>query len=125
MAIVKTRTFWLRVQEAMKDAGLPTSQKAVADLLGIKQPSVNKWAKGGKPTMDHVITLSVKLKVCVEWLYTERGPKRPMDKESARLLDLYQRLNQRQRDKALAYLEGMLGLDIDDTGEYERLPRVS
>lgn len=105
---MKKRTFWQRVEEAMTDAGHKPTQGAVAELIGIKQPSVSKWTKAGKPSIEHVVILAGKLKVCVEWLYTERGPKRPLDAESSELLDLFTKLPQRQRDRVMAYIDGLV-----------------
>lgn len=106
---MKKRTFWLRVQEAMRDKGLDPTQKAAGELIGISQPSVHKWTKGGQPKMEHAVALAAKLNVCVEWLYSERGPKRPMDEESAYLLNTFNLLrSDRLKDKALAYLDALV-----------------
>jgi hypothetical protein len=76
------KTFWDRVREAMLDARMKPTQKGAADLIGIKQPSVNDWTKpGGYPTIDNAVALAQKLNVCVEWLMTERGPKRPLPED--------------------------------------------
>lgn len=77
------RTFWERVQEALRDKGLPTTQKHVADrILHISQPTVSDWNKpGGYPTLENAISLAQHLNVCVEWLFTERGPKRPIPED--------------------------------------------
>lgn len=53
----------------------PTQAKLAA-LAGVKQPSVNDW-RDGSPAIDTGVRLAIALEVCVEWLYTERGPKRP------------------------------------------------
>ena len=105
---MKKRAFWLRVQEAMRDQGKKPTQAAVAKLVGIKQPSVNKWAKGGLPTMETVVDLAERLNVSVEWLLTERGPKRPLDAESSYLLNKFTALpSQRLKDKTLAYIDAL------------------
>ena len=126
---MKRRTFWLRVQEAMRDKSLDPTQKAAGDLIGIKQPSVHKWTKGGQPKMEHVVALAAKLNVCVEWLYLERGPKRPMDEESSYLLNTFNLLkSDRLRDKALAYLDALVdrGPDRDsDSPPPAPRPRIS
>jgi hypothetical protein len=109
MGAMKKRSFWLRVQEAMKDKGLDPTQKVAGELCGIKQPSVHKWTKGGQPRMEHVVILASKLHVCVEWLYLERGPKHPLGEESSYLLNTFNLLKtDRLRDKALAYIDGLV-----------------
>jgi predicted XRE-type DNA-binding protein len=90
------RTFWERVQEALDDAGHPKTQGFVAGLLHVKQPSISDWNKaGGYPTMENAVKLAQKLNVCVEWLYTERGPKRPVPVEEGaqRLWDAWHKLD--------------------------------
>lgn len=72
------RTFWARLQEALADDGKATTQEFAAKFAGVSQPSVSLWNRPGKvPELETGIDLATRLKVCVEWLYTERGPKRP------------------------------------------------
>lgn len=126
---MKKRSFWLRVQEAMKDQGIDPTQKAAGDLIGIKQPSVHKWTRGGQPKLEHCVALAAKLGVCVEWLYLERGQKRPLDAESSYLLNTFNLLkSDRARDKVLAYIDAMVDRTPtpDDGQEPDRPPhRVS
>lgn len=92
MARGSGRTVWLRVKEALRERHLPPTQNHVADMLKITQPSVSDWNKpGGAPKLEHAIILATKLNVCVEWIYTERGPKRPqpVDPVSQRLWDVW------------------------------------
>lgn len=91
-----TRTFWERVQEAMVDAGMKPTQTAAAKLIGVSQPSVAEWNDlDGYPTIANAVALGRKLRVCVEWLLTERGPKRPLpeDPTAQRLWDIWPRLD--------------------------------
>lgn len=87
------RTFWERVKEVLQDAGLPDTQKYVAEkILQVKQPSISDWNKpGGFPTVQNAVLLAQHLNVCVEWLFTERGPKRPAPQDVAaqRLWDVW------------------------------------
>lgn len=55
---------------------LPT-QRQVAALAGVSQPSVHKWRAGGPIDPTNLRDLAVKLDVAVEWLTTGRGPKFP------------------------------------------------
>jgi hypothetical protein len=92
MAKKLVRTFWARAKEALAEARLPATQVFVARFLGVAQPSISDWNKpGGFPTLENGIRLAQKLNVCVEWLYTERGPKRPIpdDPVAQRLWDAW------------------------------------
>lgn len=82
------RTFWARVKEVLEDRGLPATQAHAAKIVGVQQPSISDWNKpGGYPTVENAVALAQKLNVCVEWLFTERGPKNPApDDEIARQL---------------------------------------
>jgi hypothetical protein len=76
--MAKERSFLDRATEALQEKfprDKPTQSKLAA-LAGVKQPSVNDW-KEGSPAVDTGVRLALALDVCVEWLYTERGPKRP------------------------------------------------
>jgi hypothetical protein len=97
-AVQKTpqRTFWARVEEALRERRLPTTKAYVASHLHIKPPSINDWNKpGGYPTIENTISLAKHLGVCTEWLLTERGPKRPLPQDAAaqRLWDLWPHLD--------------------------------
>jgi transcriptional regulator with XRE-family HTH domain len=104
-----TRTPWERIREALVDSGRPGTQQAAASLLGIKQPSVSDWKRNGSaPSLDNAMTLAVKLNVCVEWLLTERGPKRPgppMDRVSQALWDAWSRIPPEDRLLVLGFAE--------------------
>jgi len=98
------RTVWVRVQEAFRDKGLPHTQKAVAQFLNIKQGSISDWNKPGKGIrLEHAQAIGKRTGVCVEWLYTERGPKYagpPEDALGARLWKLWPKLSDTARLEA-------------------------
>jgi DNA-binding XRE family transcriptional regulator len=74
------RTFLDRALEALgeKYPREKATQTRLAQLAGVKQPSVNEWGeKDRAPAIATGVDLARRLDVCVEWLYTERGPKRP------------------------------------------------
>lgn len=76
--MAKDRSFYDRSIEALQEKfprDKPTQVKLAA-LAGVRQPTVNDW-KEGVPAIDTGVRLAEALGVCVEWLYTERGPKRP------------------------------------------------
>lgn len=80
------RTFLDRALEALGERfprERPT-QTRLAQMVGIKQPSVNEWGdKDRAPAIATGVKLAKQLGVCVEWLYTERGPKRPTEAPAA------------------------------------------
>lgn len=112
------RTFYERVKEAMTDAArqgrtfngvkIKPTQVMAAKLAGVAQPSVAEWNEPGKaPKLQNVLKLAERLGVCVEWLYTERGPKHPgiaMDEMTEQLLDVWSHLNEIHRRDLLGYL---------------------
>ncbi len=111
------RTFWDRVREAMKDAGMKPTQAGAANLIGIRQPSVYDWTKpGGFPTLENGIALAERLNVCVEWLYTERGPKRtpPRDLAAERLWDVWPRLDDATKGELVGLAIGRAGPSTED-----------
>lgn len=80
MAKTHDRSFLDRAIEALGERyprEKPT-QVRLAKLAGVAQPSVYEWGEVGRsPVMPTGVRLAKALGVCVEWLYTERGPKRP------------------------------------------------
>lgn len=93
-----TRSFYERAMEALREKyPRDPTQRHLAALAGVKQPSVNDW-KTGYPTMDTGVRLARALGVCTEWLWTERGPKHPPQATTEMpLATLWPELNQDQR----------------------------
>jgi hypothetical protein len=109
----------------MRDAGMKPTQTGAGKLIGITQPSVNEWVGGAKPSMENAIDLATKLNVCVEWLLTERGPKRPVPQDATAqgLWDLWPRLDDVTKGLLLGTAQGRLQQPSDedeDTGESTR-----
>lgn len=46
-------------------------------MLGISQPSVAEWNRGGMPTIERAVRAAELSGLCVDWIYTGRGPKEP------------------------------------------------
>jgi hypothetical protein len=103
------RTPWDRIKEAMTNKGLKPTQTECAKLLDIKQPSVWEWANSnGSPSIDNAITLAKKLNVCVEWILTGGGPKRPgppMEPAAQALWDVWGRIPPEDRPQVVGFAE--------------------
>lgn len=69
----------MRFRAACEDARLETTQEALAKTFHVSTTTIFSWRNGDKlPDMENAIEVSVKLGICVEWLLTGRGAKRPM-----------------------------------------------
>lgn len=110
MAKRPQRTAWERVREALIDAGYKGVQPEVETLIGVKQPSVSEWNRVGvTPSLDNAIALGLKLNVCVEWILTERQPKRPgppADQLAQQLWDIWPRLSAEDRGIVVGFALG-------------------
>lgn len=109
MGDMERRTPLDRAIEALRESGYTGTQKEIAALLGIKQPSVAEWKNGG-PKLQNAIVLARKLNVCVEWLLTERGPKRPgapMDPVSQALWDAWGRISHEDRNRVVGFAQAL------------------
>ncbi len=92
------RSVYERAMEALAER-FPkekATQGRLAQVAGVKQPSVNDW-KDGYPAMETAVRLASSLGICVEWLLTERGPKRPPDADNPTLGLLLSQLDDRQK----------------------------
>lgn len=68
--------------EAVREKfGSKATQADIAELVGIKQPSVAGWAFSS-PDIKNAVALSEGTGVCVQWLYSEEGPKHPWDTQA-------------------------------------------
>lgn len=111
--VVKTRdeldTVWLRVRTALREKGMAGTQAEAAKIAGVKQPSVSEWNQPGHyPTIESAVKLAERLGVCVEWIITGRGPKRPgtaLDLYADRLMQLWAELTLEARQQIVGYAE--------------------
>lgn len=69
------------------------TQNDLAKLAGISQPSVREWKVGG-PRVEVARDFSKNTGICVEWLYSGLGPKRPPPAPNSHLGRLYDRWNE-------------------------------
>ena len=76
----KERTFLDRALEALRDR-YPrerATQVRLAKIAGVSQPAAREWGLPDRaPDHARVLKIAKETGVCVEWLYTERGPKYP------------------------------------------------
>lgn len=76
----KERSFLSRALEALRESNprrKPT-QVRLAQIAGVTQPAVHEWGFPDRaPDHRAVVAIAKETGVCVEWLYTERGPKYP------------------------------------------------
>jgi len=96
-------TFWDRLQRALKQRNLPTTQTAIARLVGVSQPSVYEWKHGGLPTLDNAIQLAEITGCCVEWLLTGRGPQIAQTPHTLAIVDIVSRLNNADAAEVLQF----------------------
>lgn len=89
------RSFYDRAWEALQERfpNEKPTQTRLAALAGVKQPTVNDW-KTGYPKMETVVRLAGNLRVCVQWLFAEDGPKHPAE---APLATVWPELDDSQR----------------------------
>lgn len=108
MRKMPARTFWIRLKEALLRARKPATQIHVAKVLGIEQPSVSDWNKpGGFPEVERAVKAALYANVCVEWLFTERGPQYPIpeDPTAQRLWTLWPQLDDITKGKIIGIAE--------------------
>jgi transcriptional regulator with XRE-family HTH domain len=107
---VMTTEFWNRLTTAFAEAGMETSQSAIARSLELGQSAVAKWAHGvGLPTLRKSIQIAKITGVNVEWLITGRGPKKEqggsVDETTKQLLERLAEASPEDRREILAFIE--------------------
>lgn len=107
------KTPYERIQARMREKwpkkwpeGKKIPQRAVAELMGVSQPSAHKWMHGGEMDMETAKHCALKIDVCVEWLLTGRGDKFPLTSPDSLLQEIIQAtlaLSDPQRMELLNY----------------------
>jgi transcriptional regulator with XRE-family HTH domain len=60
----------------------------LARICGVSSAAAGKWLSGdGLPHMTHAMEMAEELGVCVEWLLTGRGPKKPPGPKTVTLIE--------------------------------------
>lgn len=110
---VAKETSFERIKQALLDAGKNGTQEEIAKLAGIKQPSVSEWKnEGTTPSLENAIAIGAKLNVCVEWIITGRGPKRPgppMEPAAQALWDAWPRIPSEDRQQVVGFAQAKAG----------------
>ena len=105
---MRPRTVWDRIEQLLKEAGMKGLQPEAAKIARCSQPAVSAWnTPTGAPALDKAIRLALHLNACVEWIYTERGPKRPgeeaLDAIGRALWDVMAGLSEEERQTVLDF----------------------
>lgn len=124
---------WKRLIEVMTENGelAPGKERGAQQILAkaakVKQPTVSEWKSGQTmPTIERPRDLALHLKICVEWLYTGRGPKRPFDTSdplTAELAKIWARLSEANRGRLTERADELLAKQFparDDSRELQR-----
>jgi DNA-binding XRE family transcriptional regulator len=78
--------FAARFEEARKERGITGKQKELGAIIGVSGVTAHNYKTGKKmPKMERAIKIANEFGVCVEWLLTGRGLKRPEKISSRRL----------------------------------------
>lgn len=107
------RSFLDRALEALGERyrGERPTQVRLAKIAGVSQPAVHEWGQPNRaPEHPAVLKLAHELNVCVEWLYTERGDKRPkVTPDSEQFLNDWNQLDADTKRQLARYVEFLKG----------------
>lgn len=99
--------FWERLAEMVGPEFPHKNQKAVGKLFGVGQSMITRWKTGkDTPALPRAIEIAKEYGVCVEWLLTGNGPKRPgdaPDPELGRLLEFWDTLTPTVKHEVVLY----------------------
>lgn len=98
--------FYARLTEALTDAGYPTTQNQIADLLKVSQPLVSKWKNDqAYPSKATAAKAAELCRVSLSWLFFGLGHKKDgsVDDMVWALMEAFDRLPLEQRKELVAY----------------------
>jgi transcriptional regulator with XRE-family HTH domain len=97
--------FFARLIEALRDAGLSTTQTSIAEYLGINQSAVAKWKSGESfPEYEHAFRLAQRAEVSIPWLLLGIGNKSDMDEQTLELLRSWEKMPEQARAELLQFV---------------------
>ncbi len=109
MTDMTIKTTYERIVAAYIDAGLKSTQSAIAESIGIEQGAVGAWKRGGNVVIGNMRLIAEKTGTCIEWLYTGKGPQSPASQEVSEVIDRLNALDEDTHQKALKILDALLG----------------
>jgi transcriptional regulator with XRE-family HTH domain len=105
--------FWVRLTDAWKPRGLPTSQNGVATKLEMSQGSTRRWYTGeGYPEIEVLRKIAELGKVTVDWLLNETLPKSPIGQNTplGRLMVVWEQLDDDGKEHTYRAALGQLAM---------------
>jgi len=100
---MQKQTIYDRIIMAREEAGQAVTLTGIAKDLGINHSAIAKWKRGKGARHDHMLWLAKTTGVCVEWLYTGRGLKRPARPDVLELVDALDALSATDRAAVLRF----------------------
>lgn len=110
-AAAETSALWQRFEEACLEAKpqKKIDQQTLAGKIKASQSTISNWKRGQKkPPIGRGIALADYAGICVEFLYTGKGPRTPwgdMSRPLAILVEAWEELDPAERDKLLEYAQ--------------------
>jgi len=84
------------LSEALSDQGHTEETgrtRYLVEITGLSSQSARNWLSGKDlPRLNNALLLAINLDVCVEWLYTRRGPKKPLSASALAFIEKVDRL---------------------------------
>lgn len=105
--------FWIRLTEAWKKRGHPTTQNGVATKLKMSQGSTRRWYTGeGLPETEVIREIAELGGVTIDWLLNETLPKSPIGKQTelGRLMEIWEHLDKSGKEHVYEAAQGQLAL---------------
>lgn len=102
----KGSEFYARLTEALRDRGMPTKQTAIANLVGVNQSTVSKWANDQAfPTKENVLTAARVTGFSFSWLYSGIGAKKDggVDALTWALLERFEQLPPEKKKEVIDF----------------------
>ena len=107
-----------RIARAIRDSGY--SQREIADLIGVTPQSITKWIKSGNIYIDNLQRLSEltgrDIAYFIAMTDNKNGiqePGRTYQTNSEILLDLAQKLSEKQLEKVIVFANALLACESD------------
>ena len=100
---MQKQTIYDRIIMAREQAGQSITLTGIAKDLGINHSAISKWKRGKGARHDHMLWIARTTGVCVEWLYTARGPMRPAKPDVLELIRALDALSPTDRAAVLRF----------------------
>ncbi|MFU2054333.1 helix-turn-helix domain-containing protein [Gallibacterium anatis] len=97
----------LEIMDRMKKISNVSSDKGLAEILGIAPQSITKWKNNDLVPFEQILKIANTYDISIDWLIYGKNASNELSTHEKMALLAFNDLNERQKLNAIAYMTGL------------------